>query len=201
MDKLIVPRIGVPKVTLPKVCLAERTDKDNVEETYITDGLVFHLDDMDKGPTEGKWTDLVGGVVYSASTSSYDGKWNASFSGNGFDQSACTIEVVFDNATDIEGDITYFSTMNVGSIACGLKSNYLALATYSYDGKCCEANLLRKQVVHAVSATMGYALADGEKILPTVSGGICTPIHIIPESCSLAANPRTLRPCASTTDF
>lgn len=35
---------------------------------YITDGLVFYLDGIEKGSTQGAWTDLVGGIVFSPYT-------------------------------------------------------------------------------------------------------------------------------------
>ena len=31
---------------------------------YISNGLVFHLDGIEKGPTENSWTDLIGGKVF-----------------------------------------------------------------------------------------------------------------------------------------
>lgn len=37
----------------------------NKDDGYITDGLVFHLDGIDKGTTDmTKWVDLVGGIVF-----------------------------------------------------------------------------------------------------------------------------------------
>ena len=36
----------------------------NQSKTYVQDGLVFHLDGIDKGPNENAWTDLIGGVVF-----------------------------------------------------------------------------------------------------------------------------------------
>ena len=34
------------------------------ELSYISDGLVFHLDGIDKGDTAGAWTDLINGTVF-----------------------------------------------------------------------------------------------------------------------------------------
>lgn len=31
---------------------------------YITDGLIFHLDGIDKGPNSGSWTDLISGIEF-----------------------------------------------------------------------------------------------------------------------------------------
>ena len=33
-------------------------------DQYIQEGLVFHLDGLEKGPTEGAWTDRVEGRIY-----------------------------------------------------------------------------------------------------------------------------------------
>ena len=40
------------------------------ELSYITDGLVFHLDGIDKGETQGAWTDLVSGTVFEGTAES-----------------------------------------------------------------------------------------------------------------------------------
>ena len=40
------------------------------ELSYITDGLVFHLDGIDKGDTQGAWTDLVSGTVFEGTAES-----------------------------------------------------------------------------------------------------------------------------------
>lgn len=60
-DKIALQKIALPKVVLPKACLAGHSESGG----YIKDGLVFWLDGIDKGPTEGKWTDLVGGMEFS----------------------------------------------------------------------------------------------------------------------------------------
>lgn len=33
-------------------------------DSYVTDGLIFNLDGIDKGQNTGSWTDLVGGIVF-----------------------------------------------------------------------------------------------------------------------------------------
>ena len=40
------------------------------ELSYITDGLVFHLDGIDKGETQGAWTDLISGTVFEGTAES-----------------------------------------------------------------------------------------------------------------------------------
>lgn len=39
-------------------------DDPTPELSYVTDGLVFRLDGIEKGENEGTWTDLVGGIVF-----------------------------------------------------------------------------------------------------------------------------------------
>lgn len=39
-------------------------DEPTPEPPYVTDGLVFRLDGIEKGKNEGTWTDLVGGITF-----------------------------------------------------------------------------------------------------------------------------------------
>ena len=39
-------------------------DEPTPENPYVTDGLIFRLDGIEKGENEGTWTDLVGGIVF-----------------------------------------------------------------------------------------------------------------------------------------
>ena len=50
---------------------------------YITDGLVFHLDGIDKGATAGSWTDLINGVVL-AGTNVISTQYGWSFDGSAY---------------------------------------------------------------------------------------------------------------------
>ena len=71
---------------------------------YITNGLAFHLDGLNKGTNPNAWTDKVGGVVFTndGATSiakgwSFDGISGALYNDDSlsFPNSSCTIEVVF----------------------------------------------------------------------------------------------------------
>lgn len=39
-------------------------DEPTPENPYVTDGLIFRLDGIEKGENKGTWTDLVGGIVF-----------------------------------------------------------------------------------------------------------------------------------------
>lgn len=59
IDEISLPCIGLGGIK-PQHIGIRRGDS----RSYIKDGLVFHLDGIDKGQNEGKWTDLVGGLVF-----------------------------------------------------------------------------------------------------------------------------------------
>lgn len=61
MDAIGLQGVTLPKVALPKMALDGYRESDM---DYIRDGLVFHLDGINKGGVEGKWTDLVNGIEY-----------------------------------------------------------------------------------------------------------------------------------------
>lgn len=60
MDALRLPSLSVPTVRLP----GQTRQPDKEPLSYIKDGLVFHLDGIDKGTNPDAWTDLVGGISY-----------------------------------------------------------------------------------------------------------------------------------------
>lgn len=45
-----------------------QTDIYNDPNDYVKDGLIFHLDGIDKGTNEGYWTDLIGGIKFPIQT-------------------------------------------------------------------------------------------------------------------------------------
>lgn len=51
--------------------LGQDKQKETTVHDYVTDGLVFHLDGIEKGATDGSWIDLVGGKVFTANNSTY----------------------------------------------------------------------------------------------------------------------------------
>lgn len=66
MDAVRLQKVQVPKIALSRVVIQEPGEK-NFD--YIRDGLVFHLDGINKGPNPGKWTDLVGGIPFTGDQS------------------------------------------------------------------------------------------------------------------------------------
>lgn len=81
---------------------------------YITDGLVFYLDGIEKGSNAGAWTDLVGGKVYTnqGATMESDG-WTTS--ANGY--LVCQENLVFPTTTTTL-EICYSFSGSPQSIAC-----------------------------------------------------------------------------------
>lgn len=71
---------------------------------YIQDGLIFQLDGIDKGPNEGAWTDLKGGIVFTNhGATALDNCWQFVYSQKDYMDSStiipttntCTVEVAY----------------------------------------------------------------------------------------------------------
>ena len=87
----------------------------SVEETYVQDGLVFHLDGINKGGVSGQWTDLIGGVDFPNHGATelengwqFDGVndwmgYSDSTKALSFYGDSCTIEVCFEDSKINQG--------------------------------------------------------------------------------------------------
>lgn len=128
MDALRLPSLSVPTVRLP----GQTRQPDKEPLSYIKDGLVFHLDGIDKGPNPDAWTDLVGGVVFENNGAvALDNGWrfdNTSTSllsclkaGStiNFPFTTHTIEVVFRNYLETPKASLLFIASNINSLAAG----------------------------------------------------------------------------------
>ena len=93
--------------------------------SYVTDGLLLHLDGIDKGNTSGRWESLVGSAYYTLTTHSVvednavvmDGA--GAISGTGVDHitwNAGTIEVVMQKLTDSFSVIIYADFQGLGLV-------------------------------------------------------------------------------------
>lgn len=75
--------------------------KGGEELSYVTDGLIFHLDGLEQGNTADAWTDLVDGVVFTGTATSQSDSFyfnntyltNTSF--NLHTNTNCTVEIVY----------------------------------------------------------------------------------------------------------
>lgn len=65
---------------------------------YITDGLIFHLDGIDKGPNSGTWTDLIGGIEFT-NTNVVATQYGWQFDGTAYFQSTTYIFPASDSYT------------------------------------------------------------------------------------------------------
>lgn len=88
----------------------------NMAQDYISDGLVFQLDGINKGADSNNWTDLIGGLKFPYGNNATKGTNYVQFNGTGsiqcaasksFSQTACTIEVVADRPPSDNSVIFY----------------------------------------------------------------------------------------------
>lgn len=113
-------------------------------DSYVTDGLIFHLDGINKGQTPGSWTDLVGGISFTNNNCNFldncvefpSGVWGYLTSNAQFSQSFAsgTIEIVYDG--DISGGnrflfyprergnlmVAYAKSLNAFVMGCGINT-------------------------------------------------------------------------------
>ena len=80
----------------------------------IQDGLIFHLDGIDKGNNEGYWTDLVGGVKYTIPTSDYLSVDTKGFTFTG-DVTMSKSSGTIPTGTDVTLEIAMYNTRSASS--------------------------------------------------------------------------------------
>lgn len=106
---------------------------------YVQDGLVLHMDGIEKGQTPNAWTSLVGGHVFTESGGVVFNDDNLQFSGSQRlantsltvpSMDIGTIEVVID-AVDIHAFETIFSSIVSNRLAFGLYTSGIRWATSS----------------------------------------------------------------------
>lgn len=76
MGTVRLPKVVMHNAALPMAKLAGHNTNDM---GYIRDGLVFHLDGINKGPNKDLVTDLVGGIVFKPINYPYQGKIGADY--------------------------------------------------------------------------------------------------------------------------
>lgn len=161
MQKLQLKDITINKIAIPTITF-NKDDKND----YIKDGLIFHLDGINKGPNEGKWTDLIGRIVYTTngnvtfSTDYVDGNFVTDDTTlHKYVPTDCTIEICVkyrDNSTVInfatnKRDGLAFARRTTNDIVIGHTSPLLGRKIYydinviGTDHKCISA-----------SAVLGY---------------------------------------------
>jgi hypothetical protein len=135
---------------------------------YITDGLVFHLDGINKGTTDPtKWVDLVGGVIFTNNgaineatywqfnntTSTYLGLRNDD--DLSFPFSTHTIEVCFDKE---KANVVVFVLKNSDNIAFGMEGGHIVWTMRTQRDRWSAANA--SLGVHTFSISSESALQD-----------------------------------------
>lgn len=98
------------------------------EINYIQDGLVFHLDGINKGDDETKWTDLIGGIYFPLNTLTTVNDDNIQFKGNTFITGNKNIIVPF-----TEGTIEVCLDGNSGNGCIFMNPNNQALSFMIYN--------------------------------------------------------------------
>ena len=93
---------------------------------YIKDGKIFHLDGIDKGATDGTWVDLIGGKVFTSTSSTIEPVSN----GFHFSRKNDTF-VGMINANSIVGNANW--TMECACVADNAQ-RYASIFTSSYRG-------------------------------------------------------------------
>lgn len=74
---------------------------------YIQNGLIFQLDGINKGPNEGAWTDLVGGIVFTNhGATALDNCWQFNYSQKDY----MTSNVILPTTSNCTVEVAYYST-------------------------------------------------------------------------------------------
>ncbi len=143
---------------------------------YIKAGKIFHLDGINKGDTEGAWTDLVGGIVYTNyNVTAIENGWSfpgtngvyLGKSGTQFSPSANrTIEVCFYNKVESTLFLFVDGSSTTNNICLIIDKTYKALflqnqQTYNF--------FPTKDNPHCVSLNLDKGLYDGSEVQKSTS--------------------------------
>lgn len=104
---------------------------------YIEDGLVFHLDGIDKGQNSGEWTDLVGGVRFTNNDCVFRTNhvefpsdswgWLSTSTGLQFSAATHTIEIVFDGDLSGSNKFLFFGNASNSIIVAYVQASNIFL--------------------------------------------------------------------------
>lgn len=142
------------------------------EHGYIADGLVFHLDGIDKGANEGAWTDLVGGVEFEnyGATPLYDGwRFDNDYNtkakyylihntGLNFSYDTHTIEIVIKSNTTSTSEISIFRSGIYKSLSIGFYSNRIIPVIDGYND--CYYPYILNKGVSIISINKNHGIAN-----------------------------------------
>lgn len=145
---------------------------------YIQNGLVFHLDGINKGPNEGKWTDLVDGIEFEnhGAVSTYDG-WlfdndaaNSTTSDKlisylkgpalSYLSNQCTLEICFIDNTN-RNYYKLFATNLRNCVCSGLDSTKRYYGSHVSTPISCILPDYTKKIPHTISSTKDIIIKDG----------------------------------------
>ena len=145
------------------------------DDAYILDGLIFHLDGINRGTTDPtKWVDLIGGVEFSGTDS-----WGVNYRiGNSSNTmvaygiveptlNSATMEIVY-RATERQNRRIYEPNVRTGNNFCfGCASNYMSLTNNSSNKRCIKTADAPLDYDHCVSYYGTKIVLDGAEYTPT----------------------------------
>lgn len=169
MDAVRLPVLSLPmaKIRTARLGAGGGSHAPVKPSGYIKDGLVFHLDGINKGANEGKWTDLIGGVEFTPDGNvqfGYDyicGVLNA----NGpvyYSVEDSTIEIVMRYRYNYNANCLWFNCGEETGICAGATSDALLIRQgnanprYSYSGS------FNNKGIKAISANKLQCLYNGK---------------------------------------
>ena len=138
-------------------------------EDYITDGLVFHLDGINRGTADPtKWIDLVGGVEFSGTDS-----WGATYRIGGHSNTMIahdmqelslgsgTMEIVY-RMTETRNERIYEPNVRTGNNFCfGHAGQYISLTNNSSNKMCVSQSYAPLFSDHCFSYNANTIVVDG----------------------------------------
>lgn len=145
------------------------------EDSYITDGLIFHLDGINRGTTDPtKWVDLVGGVEFNG-TNSWGANYRIGNSSNtmvayGITEptlASATMEIVY-RVTEQQNRRIYEPNVQKGNNFCfGYAANYMSLTNNTSNKRCIKIADAPRNHDHCVSYYGTKIVLDGAEYTPT----------------------------------
>ena len=138
---------------------------------YIQNGLVFHLDGIEKGVTNNAWTDRIGGIVFTSSNAEElvnswrtgSGKKLINSSSFVFDSRTNTIEVVMERESPNSTQSDIFSSLDTSCIILSVDSGYIYISHRNEPGFRLSSNTpgLTSIAPYCVSARQNLAVVNG----------------------------------------
>lgn len=151
-------------------------------DNYVRDGLVLWLDGINKGENSGAWTDLIGGLVFTADGAvSVEKGWEtgsgkkliySSALGYGYD--TCTIEMAFTRAGAMVTQIDALSSLGTNDITLSFDSQYVYISHQTANNTRISCYVPSQSATgkYCLSAQLGKAVANGNTFALASRAGV-----------------------------